>query len=62
MSKFPGLTEPIAAALKVLDGAIESLAFGVLDSVPGYCAQEATENISRIDQSLETALEKYQAQ
>lgn len=51
-------TQPIAQVLRVLEGGVDTLAFGIIDSVP-TCAQEATQNKNSLDMTLEEAQNTY---
>ncbi|CAI7676812.1 unnamed protein product [Penicillium manginii] len=51
-------TKPIAAVLQTLEGGVDELAFGIIDSVP-TCAQDATQNKNSLDSTLRDARDKY---
>lgn len=51
-------TEPIAAVLRILENGVDTLALGIIDSVP-TCAQDATQNLNSLDSTLGDALDKY---
>lgn len=51
-------TQPIAAVLRTLEGGVDTLAFGIIDSVPG-CAQDATQNKNNLDSTLGDAIDTY---
>ncbi|BCS29734.1 uncharacterized protein APUU_80037A [Aspergillus puulaauensis] len=51
-------TQPVAQVLRVLEGGVDTLAFGIIDSVP-TCAQEATQNKNSLDMTLEEAQNTY---
>lgn len=52
-------TQPIGAVLRTLEGGVDTLAFGIIDSVP-TCAQDSTQNKNSLDSTLSDAVEKYQ--
>jgi hypothetical protein len=49
----------MAAVLRTLEGAVDTLAFGVIDLVP-TCAQGATQNLNSLDTTLNDAITTYQ--
>ena len=51
-------TQPVAQVLRVLEGGVDTLAFGIIDSVP-TCAQDATQNKNSLDRTLEDAVNEY---
>jgi len=51
-------TQPIAAVLRTLEGVVDTLAFGIIDSVP-TCAQDATQNKNSLDSTLSDAQDTY---
>lgn len=51
-------TQPIAAVLRTLEGVVDTLAFGIIDTVP-TCAQDATQNKKSLDSTLQDAQDKY---
>lgn len=53
-------TQPIAAALRALEGGVDTIAFGIIDSVP-TCAQDATQNKNSLDSTLGDAVDTYQS-
>ncbi|KAF7540209.1 hypothetical protein G7054_g1608 [Neopestalotiopsis clavispora] len=58
LSQTP-FTAPMAAVLRTLEGAVDTLAFGVIDLVP-TCAQGATQNLNSLDTTLNDAITTYQ--
>ncbi|KAJ5569089.1 hypothetical protein N7450_011575 [Penicillium hetheringtonii] len=53
-------TQPIAAVLRTLEGGVDTIAFGIIDSVP-YCSQDATQNKNSLDSTLGDAIDTYSA-
>lgn len=51
-------TQPMAAVLRTLEGGVDKLAFGIIDSVP-TCAQDATQNKDSLDSTLGDAINVY---
>lgn len=51
-------TEPIARVLRALEGSVDQLAFGIIDTVP-TCAQDATQNKKSLDMTFQEAEDKY---
>lgn len=51
-------TQPIAAVLRTLEGVVDTLAFGIIDTVP-TCAQDATQNKNNLDSTLQDAQDTY---
>ncbi|KAJ5319902.1 hypothetical protein PENANT_c075G04585 [Penicillium antarcticum] len=51
-------TKPIATVLQTLEGGVDKLAFGIIDTVP-TCAQDATQNKNALDQTLKDAETTY---
>ncbi|OJJ02054.1 hypothetical protein ASPVEDRAFT_887658 [Aspergillus versicolor CBS 583.65] len=51
-------TQPIGQVLRVLEGGVDALAFGIIDSVP-TCGQEATKNKNSLDMTLTEAQDTY---
>lgn len=52
-------THPVAAVLRTLEGGVDTIAFGIIDSVP-TCAQDATQNKNNLDSTLSDAVDTYQ--
>lgn len=53
-------TQPIAAVLRSLESGVDTIAFGIIDSVP-TCAQDATQNKNSLDSTLGDAIDTYQS-
>ncbi|MCJ1334627.1 hypothetical protein MMC10_011339 [Thelotrema lepadinum] len=51
-------TQPLAEILRLLEGGVDTLAFGIIDAVP-TCAGEATDNKNSLDDSLQRAVDTY---
>ncbi|KAJ5265072.1 hypothetical protein N7505_007865 [Penicillium chrysogenum] len=51
-------TQPIAHVLRALEGGVDTLAFGIIDTVP-TCAQDATQNKNSLDMTLQEAEDTY---
>lgn len=51
-------TQPIGTVLRSLEGAVDALASGIIDTVPD-CAQDVTQNKNNLDQTLENAVSTY---
>ncbi|KAG9859598.1 hypothetical protein KCU77_g4809, partial [Aureobasidium melanogenum] len=49
---------PVAAVLRSLEGVVDTLAFGVIDSVP-FCADDATSDKDNLDGTLSKAICAY---
>lgn len=52
------LTAPIGAALRVLEGGVDNLAFGLIGLVPS-CAEQARSEQAKLDNSLADAIRTY---
>ncbi|KAJ5117578.1 hypothetical protein N7448_011210 [Penicillium atrosanguineum] len=51
-------TQPIAQVLRTLEGGVDTIAFGIIDTVP-TCAQDATQNKNSLDSTLTDAVNEY---
>lgn len=51
-------TQPIATVLRTLESGVDTLAFGIIDSVP-TCAQDSTQNKNSLDSTLSDAIDEY---
>lgn len=51
-------TQPIAAVLRTLEGGVDTIAFGIIDTVP-TCAEGATNDKNSLDMTLKDAQDKY---
>ncbi len=51
-------TQPIAHLLRALEGGVDTLAFGIIDTVP-TCAQDAIQNKNSLDMTLQEAEDTY---
>lgn len=52
-------TQPVAAILRTLEGAVDTLAFGIIYVVPTSCYQDATQNKNSLDAILRDAQDTY---
>lgn len=51
-------TQPIAAVLRTLEGVVDTIAFGIIDTVP-TCAEDATTQKQSLDSKLSDAVDTY---
>ncbi|KAJ6171769.1 hypothetical protein N7470_000836 [Penicillium chermesinum] len=51
-------TQPIAQVLRSDEGAVDTLAFGLIDALP-VCAQDATQNKNNLDRTFDQAINEY---
>ena len=51
-------TAPLAQVLSVLEGGVDTLAFGIIGEVP-TCASETTDQKEALDQTLQDAVNAY---
>ncbi|KAJ5144439.1 hypothetical protein N7526_001947 [Penicillium atrosanguineum] len=51
-------TQPISQVLRTLEGGVDTIAFGIIDTVPS-CAQDATQNKNSLDSTLTDAVNEY---